>query len=115
MSANAALIAADRDSKARMIQAANSPVLVDAEREAKARTILAQADADAMVVKARAMAEAKNIEAEGELKAAQKLKEAALMMGEQPTSVNLRYMQTLTQLEVQHGRVVVLPCQICSV
>jgi len=99
VSANAALIAADRDSKARMIQAANSPVLVNAEREAKARMILAEADATTTVVKARAAAEAKTIQAEGELKAAEKLRDAAKIMAEAPISVNLRYMQTLTQLK----------------
>ncbi|MCB1828154.1 MAG: slipin family protein, partial [Coxiellaceae bacterium] len=52
---------------------------------------------------------AKVINAEGELQAADKLKEAALILSEQPQSIQLRYMQTLLDLAGDRTSTVVFP------
>lgn len=55
---------------------------------------------------------AKVINAEGELQAAQKLVEAAALMGTEPISVQLRYLQTLNQIASENNSTTVFPIPI---
>ena len=55
---------------------------------------------------------AKVIHAEGEMQAAAKLTEAAKMLSTQPTSVTLRYLQTLTEIGTEKNTTVVFPLPI---
>lgn len=55
---------------------------------------------------------AKVINAEGEYQAAEKLKEAAKVLSAQPTSIQLRYMQTLLDLAGDRTSTVVFPLPI---
>ncbi len=52
---------------------------------------------------------AKIIHAEGELQASAKLSEAAEMLSRQPTSVTLRYLQTLTEIGAEKNTTIVFP------
>ncbi len=52
---------------------------------------------------------AKIIHAEGELEASKKLAEAAEVMQEQPVSIQLRYLQTLTEIAAENSSTVVFP------
>ena len=52
---------------------------------------------------------AKIIHAEGELEASKKLAEAAEVMQEQPVSVQLRYLQTLTEIATENTSTVIFP------
>ena len=52
---------------------------------------------------------AKVIHADGELQASYKLAEAAKMLATEPTSVTLRYLQTLTEIGVEKNTTVVFP------
>lgn len=52
---------------------------------------------------------AKVIHADGELQASYKLTEAAKMLATEPTSVTLRYLQTLTEIGVEKNTTVVFP------
>lgn len=52
---------------------------------------------------------AKVINAEGEFQAATKLVEAGRMMAEEPISVQLRFLQTVTDISSEHAMTVVLP------
>ncbi|WP_263368212.1 slipin family protein [Edaphobacter bradus] len=55
---------------------------------------------------------AKVIHAEGEFNAAQKLIEAAALLSTQPISVQLRYLQTLTEIGVEKNTTIVFPLPI---
>jgi regulator of protease activity HflC (stomatin/prohibitin superfamily) len=55
---------------------------------------------------------AKIIHAQGEKQAAQQLTEAAEMLGRAPTSVTLRYLQTLTEIGVEKNTTVVFPIPV---
>jgi regulator of protease activity HflC (stomatin/prohibitin superfamily) len=55
---------------------------------------------------------AKVIHADGELQASYKLAEAAKMLATEPTSVTLRYLQTLTEIGVEKNTTVVFPLPI---
>lgn len=55
---------------------------------------------------------AKIIHAEGELQASQKLMEAAKILAEQPTAIQLRYLQTLTEIGVEKNTTIVFPLPI---
>ena len=55
---------------------------------------------------------AKVINAEGEFQAAQKLIEAAALMGTQPMSLQLRYLQTLNQIAAENNSTTVFPIPI---
>lgn len=55
---------------------------------------------------------AKVIHADGELQASYKLTEAAKMLSTEPTSVTLRYLQTLTDIGVEKNTTVVFPLPI---
>lgn len=52
---------------------------------------------------------AKVIHAEGELQASQRLSEAAAILAEQPQSLQLRYLQTLTEISTDKTNTVVFP------
>ena len=55
---------------------------------------------------------AKIIHAEGELQASQTLAEAAGVMSEQAGSLQLRYLQTLTEISAEHNSTIVFPLPI---
>jgi regulator of protease activity HflC (stomatin/prohibitin superfamily) len=55
---------------------------------------------------------AKIIHAEGELMAAEKLTAAALKMSEQPLTIQLRYLQTLTEIGVEKNTTIIFPLPI---
>jgi regulator of protease activity HflC (stomatin/prohibitin superfamily) len=52
---------------------------------------------------------AKIIHAEGEFNAAQKLVDAAALMATQPMTLQLRYLQTLTEIGVEKNTTIVFP------
>lgn len=52
---------------------------------------------------------AKLIHAEGELSAAEQLSQAARLMSESPAALQLRYLQTLTEIAVENNSTVVFP------
>jgi len=55
---------------------------------------------------------AKIIHAEGEYQAAQQLKEAAATMSSEPTAMQLRYLQTLTEIATEKNSTVIFPVPI---
>jgi len=55
---------------------------------------------------------AKIIHAEGEFAAAKQLTEAAAVIAKEPAALQLRYLQTLTEIGVEHNSVVVFPMPI---
>ena len=52
---------------------------------------------------------AKIIHAEGEFAAAQQLGEAARVIGQQPATLQLRYLQTLTEIAVEKNSTIIFP------
>jgi len=73
--------------------------------ESMIRAIARQAEAE----RAR---RAKVIHAEGEMQAAEKLKEAAAILAEQPQAIQLRYMETLTAIAGDKSSTIVFPLPI---
>ena len=65
----------------------------------------------AMAAQAEAERErrAKIVHAEGEFQAAEKLAEAAKIIGRQPAAIQLRYLQTLTQISTKKTNTIVFP------
>jgi len=55
---------------------------------------------------------AKIIHAEGEFAAAQRLSEAANVLAKEPTSLQLRYLQTLTEIGVEKNTTIVFPLPV---
>ena len=55
---------------------------------------------------------AKVIHAEGEQQAAEKLGQAAEILSQQPTSVTLRYLQTLTEIGAEKNTTIVFPLPV---
>jgi regulator of protease activity HflC (stomatin/prohibitin superfamily) len=55
---------------------------------------------------------AKIIHAEGEFQAAQQITEAARVMGTQPSALQLRYLQTLTEIAVEKNSTILFPLPI---
>src|SRR5216684_1415433 len=55
---------------------------------------------------------AKVIAAEGEFQAAQRLAEAAQIMGHSPITLQLRYLQTLAEIATEHNSTIVFPLPI---
>jgi len=55
---------------------------------------------------------AKIIHAEGEMQAAEKLKQAAEILAEQPSSLQLRYLQTLTEIAGEKSSTIVFPLDL---
>jgi len=54
-------------------------------------------------------ARAKVIAAEGEMKASRALKEAADVMAESPAALQLRYLQTLSQISSEKNSTIIFP------
>jgi hypothetical protein len=52
------------------------------------------------------------IHADGEFQASQKLADAAAILATQPASIQLRYLQTLTEIGVEKNTTVVFPLPI---
>jgi erythrocyte band 7 integral membrane protein len=57
-------------------------------------------------------ARAKVIAAEGEMKASRGLKEAADIINESPIALQLRYLQTLTQIAAERNSTIIFPVPI---
>jgi len=55
---------------------------------------------------------AKIVHAEGEFDAAQKLSDAAKLMSQNPVSIQLRYLQTLTEISVEKNSTIIFPVPI---
>jgi hypothetical protein len=55
---------------------------------------------------------AKVINAEGELQASEKLTEAARIIGTQPAAIQLRYLQTVTEIASEKNSTIVFPLPI---
>jgi regulator of protease activity HflC (stomatin/prohibitin superfamily) len=55
---------------------------------------------------------AKIINAEGEFQAAERLKDAAAVIGEQPVALQLRYLQTLLELGASQSTTIVFPVDL---
>ena len=55
---------------------------------------------------------AKVIHADGELQAAQKLQEAAQILGKEPQALQLRYLQTLSNIGEEKNTTIVFPIPI---
>jgi len=55
---------------------------------------------------------AKVINAEGELQASEKLTEAAKIMGASPVAIQLRYLQTLSEVATEHNSTTIFPVPI---
>jgi regulator of protease activity HflC (stomatin/prohibitin superfamily) len=55
---------------------------------------------------------AKIINSEGEFQAAERLKDAAVVIGEQPVALQLRYLQTLLELGSSQSTTIVFPAPI---
>ena len=55
---------------------------------------------------------AKVINAEGEFQAAQRLAEAAEVIAKQPTALQLRYLQTLTEIATENNSTTIFPVPI---
>lgn len=55
---------------------------------------------------------AKLIHAKGELEASEQLAAAAEIMGQNPSTLQLRYLQTLTEIAVEHNSTIVFPLPI---
>ncbi|MDP9352256.1 MAG: slipin family protein [Chloroflexota bacterium] len=55
---------------------------------------------------------AKIIHAEGEFEASQRLRDAAQIMAEQPTSMQLRYLQTLTEIATDNNSTTIFPIPV---
>ena len=68
----------------------------------------------AMAAQAEAERErrAKIVHAEGEAQAAEKLAEAAKIIGREPAAIQLRYLQTLTQISTEKTNTIVFPLPI---
>jgi hypothetical protein len=68
----------------------------------------------AMVKQAEAEREkrSKIIHAEGEFAAAQRLVDAAHLLATEPTSIQLRYLQTLTEIGVEKNTTVIFPIPV---
>ena len=69
------------------------------------RAIAAQAEAERE-------RRAKVIAAEGEFQAAQRLAEAAEIMGKSPITLQLRYLQTLSEIATEHNSTTIFPLPI---
>lgn len=70
--------------------------------ESMVRAIARQAEAERV-------RRAKVIHAEGEMQASVKLQEAAKILAEQPESLQLRYLQTLTEIADENSKTIVFP------
>ena len=71
------------------------------------RSVLGQHDLDEML--AERVRRAKIIHAEGEQQAAEQLVEAAKLLGQDPRAIQLRYLQTLTDIAGEKNSTIVFP------
>jgi regulator of protease activity HflC (stomatin/prohibitin superfamily) len=55
---------------------------------------------------------AKIIHAEGEFQASEKLAQAAAVIGREPASIQLRYLQTLTEIATEKTNTIIFPIPI---
>jgi regulator of protease activity HflC (stomatin/prohibitin superfamily) len=55
---------------------------------------------------------AKVIHAEGEFQASQKLADAAAIIGTQPAAIQLRFLQTLTEISAEKNSTIIFPVPI---
>ncbi len=55
---------------------------------------------------------AKIVHAEGEFEAAKRLTDAASMMAKDPVSIQLRYLQTLTDIAVEKNSTIIFPVPV---
>jgi len=92
----------DRQTDAWGIKVANVEIKHVDINESMVRAIARQAEAERE-------RRAKIIHAEGELQAAEKLVEAARLLGQQPQSLQLRYLQTLTEIAGDKSSTIVFP------
>lgn len=58
---------------------------------------------------------AKVIHAEGEMQASQKLAEAARIIGTEPATLQLRYLQTLTEIAVEKNSTIIFPLPVDTI
>jgi len=115
---NLAEILSERESISRVMQdsldEATDPWGVKAERvEIKDVRLPVQLQR-AMAAEAEAAREAraKVIAAEGEQKASQALREAAMVIAESPSALQLRYLQTLSTISAEHNSTIIFPMPI---
>jgi regulator of protease activity HflC (stomatin/prohibitin superfamily) len=66
----------------------------------------------AMQAEAERERRAKIIRADGEFQASQKLKEAALVLSDNPVSIQLRYLQSLSEIATEKSSTIVFPIPI---
>jgi regulator of protease activity HflC (stomatin/prohibitin superfamily) len=58
---------------------------------------------------------AKIIHAEGEFQAAQRLQDAAAVMQKEPATLQLRYLQTLTEIATEKNSTIIFPLPIDTI
>jgi regulator of protease activity HflC (stomatin/prohibitin superfamily) len=92
----------DRQTDAWGIKVANVEIKHVDINESMVRAIARQAEAERE-------RRAKVIHAEGEMQAAEKLVEAARILSQQPQSLQLRYLQTLTEIAGEKSSTIVFP------
>jgi erythrocyte band 7 integral membrane protein len=108
-------ILSDREAIAISMQAhldeGTDPWVVKVERVEITDVRLPQSMQRSMAAEAEATREAraKVIAAEGEQKASRQLKEAADVMAESPVALQLRYLQTLTQISAEKNSTIIFP------
>merc|ERR1712063_158229 len=96
------------------IDTATDPWGIDIERVEVKDVRLPQSLQRAMAAEAEAAREAraKVIAAEGEQKASRALKEASDIISESPAALQLRYLQTLTNISAEKNSTIVFPIPI---
>jgi len=92
----------DAQTEAWGIKVANVEIKHVDLNETMVRAIAKQAEAERQ-------RRAKVIHAEGEMQAAEKLVEAARLLGQDPRAIQLRYMQTLTEISSEKSSTIVFP------
>jgi regulator of protease activity HflC (stomatin/prohibitin superfamily) len=98
----------DRQTDAWGIKVANVEIKHVDINESMVRAIARQAEAERE-------RRAKVIHAEGEMQAAEKLVEAARILSQQPQSLQLRYLQTLTEIAGEKSSTIVFPLPLDSI
>jgi regulator of protease activity HflC (stomatin/prohibitin superfamily) len=98
----------DRQTDAWGIKVANVEIKHVDINESMVRAIARQAEAERE-------RRAKVIHAEGELQAAEKLVEAARLLSQQPESLQLRYLQTLTEIAGDKSSTIVFPLPLAMI
>ncbi|AAW39894.1 MAG: SPFH domain protein [Dehalococcoides mccartyi] len=73
--------------------------------EAMKRSMAAQAEAERV-------RRAKIIHAEGEMQASQKLAQAGKVIAKEPVSLQLRYLQTMTEIASEHSNTIIFPVPV---